>query len=149
MGLQLSTRGRYGVRALTRLVKNYGGQPLSIQVLSEEEIIPLRYLEQIMGRLRRDGIVESIRGPKGGYWLEQAPDQISLGHVLEVLEGSISLVWCVDETENCPHEKDCPTALFWSTVNAGIRHFLDKTTLAQLNNEDWGNTELAFKLEKK
>jgi len=149
MGLQLSTRGRYGVRALTQLVKNYGGQPLSIQTLSEEEKIPLRYLEQIMGRLRRDGIVESIRGPKGGYWLEIAPEKISLGKVLEILEGNITLVWCVDETEDCPNRASCPTAAFWCTVNDGIRQFLDETTLDQLNSEDWGNRKLSFKLEKK
>ena len=149
MGLQLSTRGRYGMRALCRLAQNYGGAPISIQSLSDEDGIPMRYLEQIMGRLRREGLVNSIRGPKGGYWLDIPPAEIKLGHALRTLEGSISLVWCVDEKEDCPHKGSCPTAHFWCAMNDGIQAFLDATSLAQLVDGGWADRRVRFLVEPK
>ncbi|MCK5145376.1 Rrf2 family transcriptional regulator [bacterium] len=146
MGLQLSTRSRYGVRALCKLAENFGKDPLSIQTLSEEENIPLRYLEQIMGRLRRDGIVESIRGPRGGYWLEIDPSTIKMDRILKVLEGDISLIWCADDIKACSHREGCYTAAFWSCLTTGIRSFLGSVSLQQLLDEDWSKLKLDFKL---
>ena len=146
MALKLSTRGRYGMRALCCLASNDNGKPLSIQTISDAEKIPLRYLEQIMSRLRRGGIVKSIRGPKGGYELCKKPFEISLDLILQVLEGSLAIVWCADtgKKRRCTRENHCFTKGFWNLLNRGITDVLKQVTLADLASNDWEHKMLTI-----
>ena len=134
MALRFSTKGRYGIRALCRLAGSDGEGPVTIQTIANEENIPIRYLEQIMVKLSRQGILKSARGPGGGYRFDVRPDQVSLGRVLEILEGDISVVWCVDENREtgCARKDTCTAHLLWSTLNHAIRSILNNMTFQDL-----------------
>lgn len=134
MALRITTRGRYGVRAVCRLARNPDDKPLTIQSIAEQENIPIRYLEQIMVRLRRDGILESVRGPGGGYSLGIPPDRLSIGRILRTLEGEFAVVWCADENapQSCEHEDDCIARPLWAAVSSTLADILDRITLQEL-----------------
>ncbi len=151
MSLQLSTRGRYGVRALCRVACLYEKGPVSIQTIVRKEKIPIRYLEQIMTRLRREGILESTRGPGGGYTLSRSPDQISLGEIIHILEGNIPVVWCTDEDreDHCSREQTCVPRTFWLKLSQTIQNILNNTTLKELINKNWKDIDLHSFLEKR
>ncbi|MFH1940788.1 MAG: Rrf2 family transcriptional regulator [bacterium] len=144
MALQLSTRGRYGVRAVRLLADRYGNGPISIHTIAAKERIPIRYLEQIMTRLRREGILNSIRGPGGGYQLTASPDRMSVGRVIQALEGTVSVARCVDENQGarCSLQKTCTTRDFWKKLSQTIQHILDNVTLQELVQNDWKENDL-------
>lgn len=135
MAIRLTTKGRYGIRAICQVAQIQPEDgPLSIQKIAAEEDIPIRYLEQIMTRLRRRGILKSVRGPGGGYRLNRAPDKIKLSEVIEILEGDSPVVWCVDETteRECAKKKECLTRDLWCKMDDMIKHFFDYITLQML-----------------
>jgi len=134
MSLQLSTRGRYGVRAVCRVACLYEEGPVSIQTIARKEKIPTRYLEQIMTRLRREGILESTRGPGGGYTLSRSPDQISLWEIIRILEGNVPVVWCTDEDreDHCSREQTCMTRSLWVALSRAIQRMLSNITMQDL-----------------
>jgi Rrf2 family protein len=138
MALQLSTKGRYGVRALIRLAQNHGNGPLPINRIAREESIPLRYLEQIMSRLRKEGLVSSMRGPGGGYTLTRTPDRINVGEIISILEGRISLVRCIqpDSGGYCRREKTCLSRPLWSRLNEALEKSLARVSLQHLVDTD-------------
>ena len=147
MSLRFSTKGIYGIRAVSRLVSQYGNGPVSIRTIAEEEQIPIRYLEQLMGRLRQKGILISVRGPGGGYRLIRSPDSIKLGEVLEILEGSISLARCLgNEAKSfCKLEQTCVSRIFCQKLNHMITQFLDNVTLKELTDENWQDKSIELK----
>src|SRR5437588_10590019 len=96
--MKVSTRVHYGLRAMTELAQSYGeGRLLSIAEIARSEDLPLAYLEQLVGELRRAGLVEGTRGVRGGYRLARGPEQITVGDVYRILEGEVAPVDCTAE----------------------------------------------------
>lgn len=151
MSLKLSTRGRYGVRAMSRLASNYRNNPVPIRTLAQEERIPIRYLEQIMTRLRREGLLQSTRGPGGGYKLNRPPDQISLGEIIEILEGNVSVTTCLEDNpkSQCPLEKTCFPRIFWSKLSKTIQSILNSISLQEFNENNWNDTNVESLLKRR
>jgi len=95
--MRLSTKGRYGVKAMFDLALHYGEGPVSLSHISVRQDISLSYLEQLFALLRKEGLVSSIRGAQGGYVLKVPPDKITVGTVLNILEGTLAPVACVSK----------------------------------------------------
>ncbi len=108
--MKISTRGRYGIKAMVDLAQNsynLDNKCVSLKSIAERQGIPENYLEQLMASLKKAGIVNSVRGAQGGYVLNKQPEDISVGDLLKVLEGNIAIVDCL---ENQPPKKKCGTA---------------------------------------
>src|SRR5438105_13369507 len=95
--MRFSTRSEYGIRVMVRMGRGYGNGPLPLAELAEQEGLPLSYLEQIAGQLRRAGLITSRMGVKGGYALARAPEAISMADIVRSLEGSLAPVSCLAE----------------------------------------------------
>jgi Rrf2 family protein len=136
--LRLSKRGEYGVRAMFEIAKNYGKGPITIKEIAGKQEVPIPYLEQLLNRLRREGLIDSVRGPGGGYVLKRNPKDISMGEVLKILEGPVALSECLNPAlvDSCNRINACVTRLLWKQLGETIDNFLKKTTLKDLCNED-------------
>ena len=99
--MKLSTRTRYGLRAIIELAEHNGATPLQTKVIAASQDISVKYLEQLMTILRSAGLVRSIRGSKGGYMLAKSPNQIKLSDVFDCLEGHVTTVECVEDRSFC------------------------------------------------
>jgi Rrf2 family cysteine metabolism transcriptional repressor len=144
MSLRLSTKGRYGVLAVSRLARTFGSGPVSIKSIAREEHIPKRYLEQLMIRLRRNGLLESIRGPGGGYTLARSPDQISLGEVIAILEGDVTVARCVgiEPKNRCSFEETCVSRIFWMKLSHMIQKVLNNVSFQELIDLNWEEKDI-------
>jgi Rrf2 family cysteine metabolism transcriptional repressor len=135
-----SSKAEYGVRFMVELGRQDPGQPTSLKAIAAAEGLPLAYLEQVVARLKRAGLVESARGAHGGYWLARPAEDITMDEVVQALDGAISPMDCflTDHTSArvvCNHETDadrCATKLLWTRVQGGIVRALQNTTLAEL-----------------
>ena len=135
-----STKSEYGVRVMVELARRGGAEPVALAEIAEHEGLPLAYLEHLVARLRRAGLVESRRGAHGGYLLAREPDQITMAEVVEALEGQVAPIECFsstpDGTIHCVREFDaervCTTKILWTRVRAAILDTLQETTLAEL-----------------
>jgi len=127
----VSTKAQYGMRALVELATQ-GDDAVSLRTIAERQDLSHQYLEQIFSVLRRAGIVESIRGAHGGYRLARPTDQIDTLEVVQLLEGSIAPVACIDDHESCVRTGHCSTETLWRRVDFAVRQVLGSTTLADL-----------------
>ena len=141
--MRLSTRTKYGVRALVDLAEAYPDRRLSVKDIAEREKISAKYLEHIMARLKAAGLVDATRGMHGGYMLCDPPERVSLHDVYPVLEGSTAPTECVDEEGECERAPTCPTKETWAEVKEAIDEVLDKTTLADLVKKKQSKTKSA------
>ena len=134
--MKVSTRVHYGLRAMTELARSYGEERLlSIAEIARSEDLPLAYLEQLVGELRRAGLVEGTRGVRGGYRLARPPGAITVGEVYRVLEGAVAPVECTAEDYlpgSCVREPVCLSRSIWDRVQRAILAVLDSTTLDDL-----------------
>ena len=132
--MKLSTRGRYGLRAMIDMVQCNDQGPIPTRTIAKRQDISERYLEQLMVPLKRAGLVKSVRGSQGGYILSKSPDKITAGDIIRVLEGPIAPVECVNETnpEACDRADYCVTRVLWSKVRDSITEVLDSYTLTEL-----------------
>jgi Rrf2 family protein len=138
--MMFSTRAEYGVRVIVDLARRGGVEPVPLGEIAEEEGLPLAYLEHLVARLRRAGLIESRRGAHGGYLLAREPADITMAEVVEALEGRIAPIECIsslpDGTIRCLREADsehiCTTKVLWTRVRASIVQTLQQTTLADL-----------------
>jgi Rrf2 family transcriptional regulator, cysteine metabolism repressor len=142
--MKVSTRGEYGMRAMVSLAKMYGEGPVPLSTIATDSSVPPAYLEQLIGQLRRSGLVVSTRGVNGGYELSRAPEDIRVGEVYRVMEGPVAPMVCVTEdmepTEDlCPMIDGCATRLVWIKVRDGIVEALDSTTLGDLVHQKRGS----------
>ena len=121
---------------MTELARSYrGDRLLSIAEIARSEGLPVAYLEQLVGELRRASLVEGTRGVRGGYRLTRAPQAITVGEVYRVLEGEVAPVDCTAEDYlpgTCAREPVCLSRGIWSRVQAAILEVLDSTTLDDL-----------------
>lgn len=132
--MQISTRGRYGLRAMIDMALHASEGPMALRVIAERQGISESYLEQVFTSLRKSGLVRASRGAQGGYELNQQADQVTVGEILRSLEGPIVPVYCVGESEgaSCEREQYCITRSFWEELRDKINEFLDGTTLQDL-----------------
>lgn len=136
--MKVSTRGEYGVRAMVALARHYGDGPLSIAAVARESSVPASYLEQLIGPLRKAGLVESRRGAQGGYLLARSPATIRVGDVYRVMEGPVAPMECVSEDpadQTCPLIDGCQTRPVWIRVRDSIIDAIDSITLQDLVDE--------------
>lgn len=130
--LRLSTKGQYGVRAMFEIAKGYNAGPVSIKAISKEQEVSIAYLEQILNKLRKAGLILSVKGPGGGYVLSREPEKISIGAILRELEGPVAITSCLDPSEGCMRVEGCVTHLLWKSLGENIKAFLDNMTLRDL-----------------
>jgi Rrf2 family transcriptional regulator, cysteine metabolism repressor len=138
--MMFSTKSEYGVRVMVELARRSGEEPIPLAEIAECGGLPLAYLEHLVARLRKAGLVDSRRGSRGGYLLARSPTEITMAEVVEALEGSIAPIECITEGADgsivCARETDpghvCPTKLLWTRVRFSIVRTLQDTTLADL-----------------
>ena len=130
--MKLSTRGRYGARALMELAKHYGEGPVALKEMASKQDIPIKYLEQIAIVLRDVRLIRSVRGPFGGYVLSRAPDKVNLLEIVESLEGPLSFVNCVRDPSSCKKTQSCVFNDLWKTVSRETSKVLRSVTLADM-----------------
>jgi Rrf2 family protein len=138
--MRLSTKGRYGVRALVDIALNSDGGPVLLRDIAKRQDISAQYLEHLVAPLIRAGILRSIRGAKGGIVLAKPPEEIGLSRVIEVLEGSVAPVECVDNPALCARSDECVTRDVWSDIKAAIVGVLEPLTLKDLMDRQRAKT---------
>lgn len=133
--MKLSTRSSYGLRAAIALAHRFDQPAQTVAVLAEENAIPRRYLEQILNRLRRKGLVEANRGPKGGYRLAQPPARITVGDIVRAVEGELEPVLCSQpehRSVDCRTASQCLSRRLCHQLENTLLTVLDGTTLEDL-----------------
>ena len=135
--MKITTKGRYGLRALIDLAQYSEIEPVSINSIASRQGISERYLEQLMTLLKKAGIIKSIRGAGGGYVLAMDINDISVGDVLRALEGSIESVECAgfSQEDSCEAAGECVTKYVWKRINESINQTVNEISLKQLVEE--------------
>lgn len=136
--MRLSTKAQYAVRAMVRLSLHSEGQAIALKDISRREEISLTYLEQLFVKLRRGEIVNSVRGPGGGYVLARPAEQIRVDQIIDSVEETLVPVSCMDDEGCCSCGSQCVTHTVWQGLGERIRSFLASVTLADLTNEAKG-----------
>ncbi|MBN2657234.1 MAG: Rrf2 family transcriptional regulator [Spirochaetales bacterium] len=134
--MKLSTRSRYAARAIIEIAKQTGDKPITRKSICESQEISSSYLENILIILKNQGIIKTIRGPRGGYALARDPHDISMFEIVSAFEGSISAVHCVDDPTNCPRYKNCPTKVVWEALMKSQRDVLKSFTIEDLMKQN-------------
>ena len=130
--MKLSTRARYGTRALLDLSLHQNEGLVSLKDIAQRQQISLQYLEHLMTPLIAAGMVRSVRGPKGGVSFAKPPEQILLSEIIQLLEGSTAPVECVDNPKLCPRSELCVTRDIWDELKKAMNGVLESTTLQNL-----------------
>lgn len=131
--MKISTKGRYALRTMVELALHdqQGLQPL--KEIAARQDISLKYLEQIMAALQKNGYVQSVRGSQGGYRLARPPKEYTVGQILRLIEGDMAPVACMkDGQDPCPRQGECTTLRLWKELDEAIRGVIDRYTLADL-----------------
>lgn len=129
--MRLTTKGRFAVTAMLDLALRGGNKPVTLAGISERQDISLSYLEQLFSRLRRHELVESVRGPGGGYYLARPLEELSVADIIRAVDEPIDATQCAGK-ENCHDEHRCLTHDLWMGLNAHIFDYLDNVSLATL-----------------
>jgi len=129
--MRLTTKGRFAVTAMVDLALRGGAEPVTLAEISGRQHISLSYLEQLFGKLRRQGLVKSVRGPGGGYRLAKPMPGISVADIILAVDEPIDATQCGGK-ENCQDERKCLTHDLWANLNAHIFSYLRAVTLAEL-----------------
>ena len=129
--MRLTTKGRFAVTAMIDVAMQSTKGPATLAGVSDRQKISLSYLEQLFGKLRRCGLVESVRGPGGGYRLARAADKVTVADVIVAVDEPIDATQCGGR-ENCRDDRRCMTHELWSSLNDHILEYLQSVTLADL-----------------
>jgi len=130
--MKLSTRARYGLRAMTDLAMREKGAPVMMRSIAANEDLSKRYLDNICATLRQEGVVRSIGGAAGGYRLARPPAEIRVDEIVAALEGEILLVHCDQEFDGCDRAGRCATSEIWQQASDALRTTFSAVTLADL-----------------
>lgn len=128
--MKLTTRSRYGARLMLDLARHFDQGPVHLKDVASREGISVKYLEQLIIPLKKQGLVQSIQGPKGGHILARPPESISFAEIIKSLETSAFLVECVDHPQSCPRSNVCPTRDIWRQVRQAMYRELENISLA-------------------
>ena len=129
--MRLTTKGRFAVTAMLDLALHGAQGPVTLAGISERQKISLSYLEQLFGKLRRRELVESVRGPGGGYHLARDPSRVTVADIISAVEETLDSTQCGGR-ENCHENQRCMTHDLWESLNSAVYDFLSGVTLAQL-----------------
>jgi Rrf2 family protein len=132
--MKISTKIRYGARAMLELASHYGEGPIELKEIAKKENISLKYLEQVINSLRTGGLVKAIRGSKGGYSLAKPPSEICLYDVVETLEGPLNLLECLNDSKACQKTPSCVTRDIWMEVSDAISKIFYSVSLEDMVN---------------
>lgn len=138
--MKISTKCRYGLRAMVYLAKHTNEGPVKRKDISREESIPTQYLENILLSLRKMGLITTLRGASGGFVLSKPADSITLSEIVEGLEGPLIATECVLNPEICKKKNGCEANILWTRIYKAIRNILVSMTLSDLVNirrEEW------------
>lgn len=130
--MKLSTKGKYGLKAIFELSLHVNEGPMPLNMIASRQKIPEQYLEQIFSRLKKSQLITSVRGSQGGYFLNREPNDITVGDVLTILEGPVSLSQCIIDEGCCENSNDCSTKLVWEKLKNGIEDVLNSITLQDM-----------------
>lgn len=142
--MKLSSKSRYGTRLMLDLAKHYGGEFIQLKEIAGRQGISLKYLEQIMIPLKKAKYVKGVRGAKGGYKLSKAPEKITVGEIVAVLESGSPVTECSENPEVCERSESCPTRVLWKEAADALFERLNTVSLADLLKRKMiaGNTGL-------
>lgn len=129
--MRLTTKGRFAVTAMLDLALQEVDKPVTLAGISERQGISLSYLEQLFSRLRRNGLVKSVRGPGGGYRLAKQQNELSVSDIISAVDELIDATQCGGQ-ENCHDERRCMTHDLWASLNEKILEYLSGVSLADL-----------------
>jgi Rrf2 family cysteine metabolism transcriptional repressor len=130
--MKLSTRGRYGTRAMLDVALHCAEGPVRLKDIARRQEVSKKYLEQLISRLEATGLLTSVRGAGGGITLARPASDIKLSEILQTLEGPIALVECVDNPERCPRSSSCATRDIWMEMDQRLSDLLESKTLEDL-----------------
>lgn len=133
--MKLSTKTRYGTRILIELALRINGGPIQVSKIAASQKIPVKYLEQLLRKLKSADLVKSVRGPKGGHLLAKNPEDISLGNIVRLFEGQADLVACVSSPESCEMTSECLVRDAWYEATSALYSKLDTISIADLIDE--------------
>src|SRR5664279_1403887 len=129
--MRLTTKGRFAVTAMVDLAMRHGSGPVALAEISQRQKISLSYLEQLFGKLRRYSLVDSVRGPGGGYCLARPGRQITVADIVRAVDEPLDATQCGGK-ENCKDEERCMTHELWATLNFKMYEYLTSVTLSDL-----------------
>lgn len=132
--MRISTKIRYGARAMLELACRYGEGPVDLKEISKKENISLKYLEQVIIPLRTAGLVKSVRGSKGGYSLAKPPHEIRLNDVVEVLDGTTQFIECLKDPKGCSKAPFCVTRDIWKEASDAMNTIFRSITFEEMVN---------------
>jgi len=136
--MKLSTKGRYGLRAVLDLAMNGEKETVALSAIAERQEISISYFEQLIAKLKKSGIVNSVRGAQGGYLLAKKPEEISVGDILRALEGDLNPVDCseiIGSGSTCSGSDLCVTKYVWMRISDSINNTVDTMMLSELLEE--------------
>lgn len=136
--MKLSTKGKYGLYAMFYLAQHKGSGPQPLKAVAEIGV-PEDYLEQLLGNLRRAGLVTTVRGAQGGYQLAKAPEDITVGDIIDATEGPLSISECISDEGCCHRSGECRTRRVWEYLSNSINGLLQSISLRDmLEQESFG-----------
>lgn len=144
--MKLSTKVRYGTRAMLDLACFYGNSPVLLKDVAKRQEISLKYLDRILSSLKVAGLVKTLRGAKGGYILNNSPSQITLMQIFEALEGPLELVECINNKRFCHRVNFCVMNDIWSGLGKTMEDTLKNTTLEDLVIRDKSKRKVSGKM---
>ena len=134
--LKLTTKGRYGLRAMIELAGSGDEGPMLMGDIAERQGFSRKYLHALLTSLKEAGLVRSVRGSRGGYLLAKSADEIRISDVFEALEGPLAIVDCLGNSEHCERTDECLARGMWSELNDVMAGYLETTTLADLTEKN-------------
>lgn len=130
--MKLSTRSRYGTRMMVDMAEHYDEGPVQIGDIAKRQDISVKYLEQLIIPLKKANYVNSVRGPKGGHMLAKPPEEITVGEIVEVLEGGINLVDCIENPHMCNKSSHCLTRGIWQEATKAMYDKINFITFSEI-----------------
>jgi Rrf2 family iron-sulfur cluster assembly transcriptional regulator len=130
--MRLTTKGRYGVRAVVNLAASYANRPISIKTIATEEDVSPEFLEQIFFKLKKAGLIASIRGPGGGFVLKKKASEIAVKDILDAVGEFVRPAPCTTEEIGCDREDRCKMATTWQELSRLIDEYLESVTIASI-----------------
>jgi Rrf2 family protein len=132
MSLTISTQTHHGVRIILELARSRHQGVVSVGEISRRQDISVKYLEQLIRKLKQAGFITSTRGPKGGHQLAIPPDKITIGQIVSLFEGQTDMVKCINTPQKCERSANCPVRQVWKEASECLNAKFDNTTIADL-----------------
>ncbi|MEG0249869.1 MAG: Rrf2 family transcriptional regulator [Peptostreptococcus sp.] len=130
--MKLSTKGKYGLKAMFELALSSNGEPISLKHIAKEQGISDQYLEQIFSLLKKAGLVKSVRGAQGGYYISKDLNEITVADILRVLEGDMAFTECLLDKDACENFDSCSTRYVWAKIKESIEEVTQSISLQDM-----------------